>query len=108
MLGKSVEEYSSHIIREPSGESNCPEIQKQTCSSCNASNNMAHDEYFCPKSWLSMFTKLSPLNLDQKNDNNNLPKIAENLQKFLEHKKNPPQSNHYQHQNFSHGGYRRH
>lgn len=49
MLGKPVEEYSNHYIREPNGKAVCPEIQKLRCSICNNTREGAHSEYFCPK-----------------------------------------------------------
>lgn len=50
MLGKPVEEYSNHIIRERDGKAVCNEIKKLQCPKCNATGEGAHAEYFCPKS----------------------------------------------------------
>jgi hypothetical protein len=50
LINKSADQYSTHVVREPDGKTNCPELQQSICPLCGATGEKAHSEYFCPKS----------------------------------------------------------
>ncbi|CAD5209664.1 unnamed protein product [Bursaphelenchus okinawaensis] len=67
---KPVTVYATHVLRDHQNvKTKCPELQKMTCTECNATGEDAHVKYFCPQ-----FADKKAFNL---------PKTAEKVRDYI-------------------------